>query len=179
MRNYGRFPPRTLLKSTLFEKNHYSNSLEGNVPIIFSDGKKNRKAIVAPILGEITPMNRHCLRCLDGKYGKRNEILKNIRNGISENAQNETTENYSEEDDDDDDEDNAMSEDIGKNYDTSEKDGRCIPICADPQEDVIQIHTDEETLQVENSTITTLRSRRTLHKSCRYGGVPYIKNFCL
>ena len=43
-----------------------------------------------------------------------------------------------------DEDDEEIPEDAGKTYDTSEKDGRYAPIQTDPENDVIQIHTDGE-----------------------------------
>ena len=45
---------------------------------------------------------------------------------------------------DEDEDDEEIPEDAGKTYDTSEKDGRYAPIQTDPENDVIQIHTDGE-----------------------------------
>ena len=48
------------------------------------------------------------------------------------------------EDEDEDEDDEEIPEDAGKTYDTSEKEGRYAPIQTDPENDVIQIHTDEK-----------------------------------
>ena len=45
-----------------------------------------------------------------------------------------------------------MPEDTGRNYDTSERDGVYAPIHTDPDNDVLQIHTDGEKQQGEIST---------------------------
>ena len=47
---------------------------------LFQTEKKNRKD-AALVNAEITPKNRHCLRGLDGKYGRWDEILRDILNG--------------------------------------------------------------------------------------------------
>ena len=44
-----------------------------------------------------------------------------------------------------------MPEEVGKTYDTSERDGRCAPIRTDAENDEIQILTDGEMPQGENS----------------------------
>ena len=77
----------------------------------------NRKFISGPIFqierkgsaintnGEINPKNRHCLRGLDGKYGRWDEILRNILNGKLKIVQNrKATDTDTEQDDDDDEE---------------------------------------------------------------------------
>ena len=47
---------------------------------LFQTEKKNPKD-TALTNAEITPKNRHCLRGLDGKYGRWDEILRDILNG--------------------------------------------------------------------------------------------------
>ena len=101
------------------------------------------------VSAEITPKNRHCLRGLDGKYGKWDEILRDILNmklRIVQNKKHTETETGDEDEDDE-----EIPEEAGKTYDTSEKDGRYAPIQTDPENDVIQIHTDEEMPQGEIS----------------------------
>ena len=58
----------------------------------------------------------------------------------------------SETEDEDDDYEEEMPEEAGdRSYDTSERDGRYQPIRTNPEEDVIQIHTDgDEIPQGEN-----------------------------
>ena len=52
----------------------------------------------------------------------------------------------SETEDEIDDDDEEMPEETGnRSYYTSERDGRYEPIRTNPDEDVIQIHTDDET----------------------------------
>ena len=67
----------------------------------------------------------------------------------------------SETEDEDDDDDEEMPEETGnRSYDTSERDDRYKPIRTNPEEDVIQIHTDGETPQCENTENKTRRSNR-------------------
>ena len=56
---------------------------------------------------EITPKNRHCQRGLDGKYGRWDEILRDILNRKLKFVQNRKT-SMSETEDDDDDDDEEM-----------------------------------------------------------------------
>ena len=134
------------------EKNHNKKSLEGrfqNKIQTAIDGTENtiktdtgkiihRKFISGPLFqtekkgkkdkaltnAEITPKNRHCLRRLDGKYGRWDEILRDILNGKLKIVQNRKT-SISESEDDDDDDDEEMPEEIGnRSYDTSEREGR-------------------------------------------------------
>ena len=51
---------------------------------------------------------------------------------------------------DEDEDDEEIPEEAGKTYDTSEKDGRYAPIQTDPENGVIQIHTDGEMHQGED-----------------------------
>ena len=81
---------------------------------------------------------------------------------------------------DDDDEDEEMPEEIGtptpKVYDTSERDGRYIPIRTNPEEDALQLHTDGE-ISGENIETNIRRSTRDCKKPNRYGTTPYPGNF--
>ena len=54
---------------------------------LFQTEKKNWKD-TALTNAEITPKNRHCLRGLDGKYGRWDEILRDILNGKLKIVQN-------------------------------------------------------------------------------------------
>ena len=72
----------------------------------------------------MTPKNSYCLRRFDGKYGKWDEIVQDILNGKFRIVQNKRTETDTENDEDDE----EMPEDSGKNYKTSERDGRYVPI---------------------------------------------------
>ena len=61
---------------------------------------------------ETNPKNRHCIRGLDGKYSRRDEILKDILNGKLKIVPNKKrAESDTEEDDDD--EDEEMPEEAG------------------------------------------------------------------
>ena len=70
-----------------------------------------------------------------------------------------------------------MTEEVGKTYDTSQRDRRYAPIRTDPENDVIQIHTDGEMPQGENSENKNRRSNRDTNKPNRYGSIPYRGNF--
>ena len=115
---------------------------------LFQTEKKTRRESTINANGEINPKNRHCLRCLDGKYGRWDEILRDILNGKLKlvKARKQTTSDTEEEDYYD--EDEEMPEEIGtptpKVYDTSERDGRYIPIRTNPEEDALQLQTDGE-----------------------------------
>ena len=78
---------------------------------------------------------------------------------------------------DEDEDDEEMPEDAGKTYDTSKKDGRYAPIQTDPENDVIQIHTDGEMPQGENSQNKYRRSNRNTNKPNKYGSIPYKGTF--
>ena len=69
----------------------------------------------------------------------------------------------------DDDDDEEMPEETGnRSYDTSERDGRYEPIRTNPEEDVIQIHTDGEIPQGANIENKTRRSNGNTNKPNRY-----------
>ena len=88
---------------------------------LFQTERKARKEPAINTSGEINPKNRHCLRGLNGKYGRWDEILRDILNGKLKIVQNPESET---EDEDDDDEE--MPEETGtpiKVYDTSERNG--------------------------------------------------------
>ena len=141
---------------------------------LFQSEKRHRRESAPTVSAEITPKNRHCLRGLDGKYGKWDEILRDILNGKLRIVQNKKhTETETEDEDDE-----EIPEDAGKTYDTSEKDGRYAPIQTDPENDVIQIHTDGEMPpQGGNSRNKYRRSNRNTNKPNRYGGITYKGNF--
>ena len=81
------------------------------------------------------------------------------------------------EEEDDDDDDEEMPETTGRpNYDTSERNGRYVPIHTNPEEDAIQIDTDGE-IPGENTEKIIRRSNRNMHRLNRYGSVPYTENF--
>ena len=54
---------------------------------LFQTEKKNLRDTALTNAG-ITPKNRHCLRGLDGKYGRWDEILRDILNGKLKIVQN-------------------------------------------------------------------------------------------
>ena len=51
------------------------------------------------------------------------------------------------------------------------------PIRTDPDTDTIQIHTDGEIPQGENSELSFTRSKRNFNKPNRYGRIPYRGRF--
>ena len=62
-------------------------------------------------------------------------------------------------------------------YDTSEKDGRYVPIRTNPEEeDTLQLHTDSEITGKKLKT-QTRRTNRESKKPNRYGSVTYTGNF--
>ena len=146
--------------------------------LLFQSEKRHRRESAPTVSAEITPKNRHCLRGLDGKYGKWDEILRDILNGNLRIVQNKKhTETESEDEDDDDDDEEEMPEEAGKIYDTSERGGRYAPIQTDPENDAIQIHTDGEMPQGENTENNHRRSNRNTNRPNRYGSIYYKGNF--
>ena len=110
---------------------------------LFQTERRTKKESKVNTSGEINPKNRHCLRGLDGKYGRWDEILRDILNRKLIIVQNrKPTDTETEDDDDEDDAD--VPEEIGtpKIYDTSERGGRYIPIRTNPEEYALQIPTD-------------------------------------
>ena len=143
----------------------------------FRTERRTKKELTVNASGEINPKNRHCLRGLDGKYGRLDEILRDILNGKLKIVQNrKTTDTETEDDDDEDDEE--VPEEIGtpKTYYTSERGGKYIPIRTNPEEDALQIQTDGE-ISGENFENKIGRSNRNSKKPSRYGTVPYTGNF--
>ena len=59
--------------------------------LLFQSEKRHRRESAPAVSAEITPKNRHCLRGLDGKYGKWDEILRDILNGKLRIVQNKNT----------------------------------------------------------------------------------------
>ena len=55
---------------------------------LFQTERKTRREPIPRTSGEIQPKNRHCLRGLDGKYGRWGEILRDILNGKLKIVQN-------------------------------------------------------------------------------------------
>ena len=103
---------------------------------LFQTEKKVRKEPAINTSGEINPKNRHCLRGLDGKYGRWDEILRDILNGKLKIVQNRKQTGSDTEEEDDDDDDEEMPEETGtKVYDTSEREGRYAPIRTNPEDD--------------------------------------------
>ena len=102
---------------------------------IFQTDRKNRNTTAPTISAEITSKNRHCLRGRDRNYGKWDEILRDVLNGKLRIIQNKKTETDAENEDD-----------------TSGRHGRYVPIQIDPENDVIQIHTDGEITQGEETS---------------------------
>ena len=145
---------------------------------LFQSEKRHRRESAPAVSAEITPKNRHCQRGLDGKYGKWDEILRYILNGKLRIVQNKKhTKTESEDEDDDDDDEKEMPEEAGKTYDTSERGGRYAPIQTDPENDAIQIHTDGEMPQGENTENNHRRSNRNANRPNRYGSIYYKGNF--
>ena len=146
---------------------------------LFQSEKRNRRETVPAVSAEITPWNRHCLRGLDGKYGKWDENLRDFLNcKLRINQNKKRTETDSEDEDEDEDDEEEIPEEAGTVYDTSERDGRYEPIRTDPENDSLQLHTDGEMPQGENSKIIR-RSNRNISRPNRYGSVPYQRNFCM
>ena len=139
---------------------------------VFQSEKRHRKQTVPRVSAEINPKNGHCLKRLDGKYDKWDEIPRYILNGKLRIVQNKKdTDTDLKDDDDDDDEKEEIPEEAEIVYDTSERDGRYENVTP-------QIHTDREITQVENSKLIKL-SNRTFNQPNRYGSVPYQGNCCM
>ena len=95
---------------------------------LFQTEKKSRREQIPLPENEIQPKNRHCLRGLDGKYGRWDEILRDILNGKLKIVQNrKKTETDTEEEDDEDDKDMPETTER-ETYDTSERNGSYVPI---------------------------------------------------
>ena len=108
-----------------------------------SDQKISQKEPAINTSCEIYPKNRHCIRGLNGKHRRWDEILRDILNSKSKIVQNPKQPESDTEDDDDDVED--MPEETGtptKVYDTSECDGNYILIRTSPEGGALQIYTD-------------------------------------
>ena len=95
---------------------------------LFQTERKTRKEPAINTNGVINPKNRHCLRGLDGKYGKWDEILRDIINAKLKIVQNRESTGSDTEEEDENDDDEEMPEETGtptpKVYDTSERGGR-------------------------------------------------------
>ena len=68
---------------------------------LFQNERKTRREPAPMTSGEILPKNRHCLRGLDGKYGRWDEILRDIQNGKLKIVQNRKIDSETEDEDDD------------------------------------------------------------------------------
>ena len=64
-------------------------SRKGVSGLLFQTERKARREPITMTSGEIQPKNRHCLRGLDGKYGRWDEILRDILNGKFQKVQTE------------------------------------------------------------------------------------------
>ena len=113
---------------------------------LFQIERKNSKEAAVNATGDINPKTRHCLRGLDGKYGRWDKILRDILNGKLKIVQNKKRAESDTYDDDDDEDDEKMREKIGTPtvYGTSKRDGRYVPIRTNPEEATLQLHTDSE-----------------------------------
>ena len=70
-----------------------------------------------------------------------------------------------------------MPETIGRQtYDTSERNGRYVPIQTNPEDDALQLHTDGE-IPGKNNKYIIRRSNRNVNKPNRYGSIQYTGNF--
>ena len=105
----------------------------------------------------------HCLRGLDGKYGRWDEILGDILNGRLKNVQNRKSTGSDTEEENEVDDDEEMPEETGtptpKVNDTSERCGRYEPIRTTPEEDALQPHTDGEISGENLNTNETVKPR--------------------
>ena len=134
---------------------------------LFQNEKKTRREQLPQTNNEIQPNNRHCLRGLDGKYGRWDEILRDILNGKLNIVQNRRKT-----DTDTEEEDEEMPEATGRQtYDTFERNGKYIPIQTNPEDDAIQIHTDGE-ISCQNTETIIRRSNLNVHKPNRYSSIP-------
>ena len=96
---------------------------------LFQTEKKTRREEVPLTSNENHPKNRHCLRRLEGKYGRWDEILPDILNRKLKIVHNRRKTETDTEEEDDDDDDEEMPETTGRQtYDTSERNGKYIPI---------------------------------------------------
>ena len=120
---------------------------------------------------------RHSLRGLDGKYGRWDEILRDILNGKPKIVQNrKKTETDTEEEDDEDDQEMPETTER-ETYDTSEQNGSYVPIQTNPEDDALQLHTDGEIPGEKKRNNIIRRSNRNIVKSNRYGSIPYTGSF--
>ena len=78
----------------------------------------------------------------DGKYDRRDEILRDVLNGKPTIVQNQKKSEQHTDDDDDDDEEKMPEETGDRLSHTSERDSRYKLIQTSPEEEVLQIHTN-------------------------------------
>ena len=92
---------------------------------LFQTERKSRKEPVTNATGKINHKNRHCLRGLDGKYGRWDEILRDILNGKLKIVQNKKRAESETDDDDEDGDDEETPEETGTPivYETCEETG--------------------------------------------------------
>ena len=141
---------------------------------LFQTEKKIRLEQIPQPDNEIQPKNRHCLRGLDEKYGRCDEILRDILNGKLKIVQTDSEEEEEEEDDDVE----EMPETTGRQtYDTSVRNGQYVPIQTKPEDDALQLHTDGGIPGGNNKTINW-RSNRKVNKPNRDGSIPNTENLC-
>ena len=90
---------------------------------LFQTERKSRKKPALNTTAEINAKNRHCLRGLDGKYGRWDEIHRDILNSKLKIVQNKKRAESDTDDDDNDEDDEEMPEETGTPsiYDTSRK----------------------------------------------------------
>ena len=133
----------------------------------FQTEKKSRRELIPLTENEIQPKNRHCLRGLDGKYGRWDEILRDILNGKLKIVQNrKKTETDTEEEDDEDDEEMPETTER-ETYDSSQRNGSFVPIRTNPEDDALQLHTDGEIPGENKSNNINRRSNRNIVKPNR------------
>ena len=145
---------------------------------LFQTARRNRKEPALNTTSELNLKHRHCLRGLDGKYGRWDEILRDNLNSKLKIVQNKKRTESDTVDDGDDEVDEEMPEETGTPtvYDNSERDRRYVPIRTNPEKDPLQLHTDSE-ITGENLKTQIRRSNRESKKPNRYGSIPYTGNF--
>ena len=100
---------------------------------LFQTEKKTRREEVPLTSNENHLKNRHCLRRLEGKYGRWDEILPDILNRKLKIVHNRRKTETDTEEEDDDDDDEEMPETTGRQtYDTFERNGKYISIQTNP-----------------------------------------------
>ena len=109
-------------------------------PLFQTEKKAGREPTINKS-GRTGPKNRHCLRGLDGKYIRWDEIVVDIIRGKLKKRSDSESEG---DDDNEDDEDLPQETGTPKVYDTYEGDRRYATIRTNPEEDAIQTHADGE-----------------------------------